>query len=55
MGIEDVKFTAINMYKYKEGLRFFANVGRVALIVFTIRFTCRCHFLLQAVEKKEQA
>ena len=31
MGTEDVKVTAINMYKYKE--RFvYTNVGRVALI-----------------------
>ena len=25
VGIEDVKFMAINMYKYKEGLGFFAH------------------------------
>ena len=31
MGTEDVKVTAMNMYKYKEG-NVFANVGRVALI-----------------------
>ena len=30
MGTEDIKFTAMDMYKYKEGLRF-TNVGRVAL------------------------
>ena len=31
VGTEDVQVTAMNMYKYKKGLRF-ANVGRVALI-----------------------
>ena len=31
VGTEDVKVTAMNMYKYKEGLRFYWNVGRVAL------------------------
>ena len=31
VGTEDVKVTAMNMYKYKEGLRC-ANVGRVAFI-----------------------
>ena len=32
VGTEVVIVTAMNMYKYKEGLRFFANFGRVALI-----------------------
>ena len=34
VGIEDVKFMAMNMYKYKEGY-VFANVGRVALYIST--------------------
>ena len=33
VGTEDVKVTAMNMYKYKKGLRFFANIGRVALYI----------------------
>ena len=33
MGTEDVNVTAMNMYKNKEGLYVFANVGRVALLV----------------------
>ena len=32
VGTDDVKVTAMNMYKYKERLRFFANVGRLALL-----------------------
>ena len=32
VGIEDVKCTTMNMYKYKEGC-VFANVGRVALYI----------------------
>ena len=33
VGTEDIKVTAMNIYKYKEGLvRRFTNVGRVALL-----------------------
>ena len=37
VGSEDVKVTAMNMYKYKEGLRF-CKVGRVALIFEQVQF-----------------
>ena len=45
MGTEDVKVTAMNMYKYKERLRtstrkgyVYTNVGRVALIFYMLNF-----------------
>ena len=37
MGTEDVKVTAINMYKYKE-MFVYTNVGRVALIFLSVVF-----------------
>ena len=35
MGTEDVKVTAMNMYKYKAPGYVFTNVGRVALYIST--------------------
>ena len=35
VGTEDVKITAMNMYKFMEGLLFFKNVGHVALYIST--------------------
>ena len=32
VGTEDVKVTAMNMFKYKEGLCFCSSVGRAAVI-----------------------
>ena len=32
VGTEDVKVTAMNMYKYKEGLRFYKSATRPTIV-----------------------
>ena len=38
MGTDDVKVTAMNMYKYKEGVRFCLKFSEHIIIVSTLKF-----------------
>ena len=38
MGTEDVKVTAINMYKYKERLRFIQTLAALRLVLVRLTF-----------------